>query len=220
MEVRTINGTLAIREAEGQEGNVIEGTAIVFDSESEVLAGSGVRFREVIKPEAVTQAFIDTQDVKLNLLHERNDTIARCNQGKGNMTITVGDGAVTFRAGIPDCDLGNRAREMIRSGVYTGCSFEFIPDDYEVVNRGVEEPLIVHKKIRAIRAFTIAMDPAYSQTSVNVRELIPEPEVREEEKAPAKEEPAKRSEREVLAAQRRQIDRDLYLCELDNLLKF
>ena len=85
-EIRTIDCQLAIREAEGSpSGNTrtITGTAIVFNVESEVLDDWGERFREVILPSAATKAFLDTQDIKMNMLHERELTIARANKGLG-----------------------------------------------------------------------------------------------------------------------------------------
>jgi phage head maturation protease len=61
---------------------------------------------------------------------------------------------------------------MVRRGDYSGCSFEFWPDEYDIEERdGGKDVKITHKKFRAITALTIGMDPAYKQTSVNAREL-------------------------------------------------
>ena len=75
---------LSIREAApdgtpDSESRTIVGTAIVFNSESEILDDWGQKFREVILPEACTMEFLNSQDIKMNLLHERELTIARCN---------------------------------------------------------------------------------------------------------------------------------------------
>lgn len=171
-EVRTSSIDISIREAEGGgDSRIVEGTAIVFNAESNVLDDFGVEFREVIKPEAVTQTWINQQDVKLNIMHNRQDTIGRSRLGKGNMQITVDGKGVNFRCEVPKCDIGDRALELIRSGVITGCSFEFFPKDYEIEERGANrEVRITHKAFDSITAFTLAMDPAYSQTSCNARE--------------------------------------------------
>ena len=103
-EIRTIDCQLAIREAaEGQEGEsrTITGRAIVFNAESEVLDDWGERFREVILPEAVTMEFLNTQDVKMNMLHERELTIARCNKGVGSLRMAVDEQGVTFEFEAP-----------------------------------------------------------------------------------------------------------------------
>jgi HK97 family phage prohead protease len=177
-EIRTIDCQLAIREAaEGQEGEsrTITGRAIVFNAESEVLDDWGERFREVILPEAVTMEFLNTQDVKMNMLHKRQLTIARCNKGVGSLRMAVDEQGVTFEFEAPKCDIGDRCLEMVRRGDYSGCSFEFYPKDYEVERTkgadGKDEVIIRHKSFEFLSALTIGMDPAYRQTTVNAREM-------------------------------------------------
>lgn len=233
-EIRTCGLDIAIREVEGQEGEsrTITGTAIVFNAESNVLDDFGVEFREVIKPEAAQMAFLNTQDIKLNLLHDRQDTIARCRMGKGNMRISVDGKGVNFEVDVPKCDIGDRALEMVRAGVYTGCSFEFIPEDYEVEERGANKEIrITHKRFKKITAFTLAMDPAYSQTSVNAREMWNETptakrEAQEAEEAKQREEEQKREqkakekalqrEREISAARQWELEQELDAMEREN----
>ena len=174
-EIRTLECKLSVREAapdaEG-ESRTIAGTAIVFNAESEVLDDWGMRFREVILPEAATMEFLNTQDIKMNMLHDRQLTVARANHGKGSLRLSVDDKGVNFEFEAPKCDIGDRCLEMVRRGDYSGCSFEFWPEDYDVEEReGGKDVKITHKKFRAISALTIGLDPAYRQTSVNAREL-------------------------------------------------
>ena len=172
-EIRTIDCQLAVREAaEGQEGEsrTITGTAIVFNAESEVLDDWGERFREVILPEACTMEFLNSQDIKMNMLHERELTVARANKGTGTLKLSVDDRGVNFEFEAPKCDIGDRCLEMVRRGDYSGCSFEFYPEDYDVERNG-EDVKITHRKFEFISALTIGMDPAYRQTSVNAREM-------------------------------------------------
>jgi HK97 family phage prohead protease len=135
----------------------------------------GERFREVILPEAVSMEFLNTQDVKMNMLHERELTLARCNKGVGSLRMAVDDQGVTFEFEAPKCDIGDRCLEMVRRGDYSGCSFEFYPKDYEVERTkgadGKDEVIIRHKSFEFLSALTIGMDPAYRQTSVNAREM-------------------------------------------------
>ena len=175
-EIRTIESRLALREASQDaqgESRTITGTAIVFNRESQLLDEHGEKFREIILPEAATMAFLNTQDVKLNLLHERELTIARCNKGDANasLRLSVDANGVNFEFDAPRCDLGDRALELVRTGVYTGCSFEFYPKDYEKKVDG-KDVTIIHRTFDAITGLTIGLDPAYMQTSVNVREII------------------------------------------------
>ena len=177
-EIRTIDCRLAIREqAEGQEGEsrTITGTAIVFNAESQVLDEWGERFREIILPEAVTMEFLNTQDVKMNLLHRRDLTVARCNKGVGSMRLWVDLKGVNFEFDAPKCDVGDRCLEMVRRGDYSGCSFEFMPKDYDVERvkgaDGKDEVTVRHRSFEWLGALTIGLDPAYTQTSVSAREI-------------------------------------------------
>lgn len=174
-EIRSIECELSVREndnsAQGEPSRTIVGRAIVFNAESEVLDDWGVRFREVIAPEAVTAEFLNTQDVKMNILHERELTLARCNKGKGSLRLSVDDKGVTFEFDAPKCDIGDRCIEMVKRGDYSGCSFEFYPEDYDIEERGEDDVKITHRKLRSLTALTIGMDPAYTQTEVNAREL-------------------------------------------------
>lgn len=179
-EIRTVECRMAFREAspeEAQNGSlgVISGTAIVFNAESRVIDEYGETFREVILPEAVPMEFLNKQDIKLNMLHQREDTFGRCINGtEGNMTISRDEKGVYFEVQVPNCDLGIRARELVKAGVYTGCSFEFFPKKYDVEereNNGIREIKVIHKELDSIGAFVLAMDPAYLQTSCSVREL-------------------------------------------------
>ena len=213
-EIRTLECKLSVREAapdaEG-ESRTITGTAIVFNAESEVLDDWGMRFREVIKPEAATMEFLNTQDIKMNMLHDRQLTIARCNKGEGSMRLSVDDHGVNFEFEAPKCDIGDRCLEMVRRGDYSGCSFEFYPDEYDVEEReGGKDVKITHRKFRAITALTIGLDPAYKQTSVNARELQEQTDTfkaRKAEEDRKAEEEKQREEHEKEEAMKREMHR-------------
>jgi HK97 family phage prohead protease len=223
-EIRTIDCQLSVREAQGgQEGEsrTITGRAIVFNAESEVIDDWGERFREVILPEAVTMEFLNTQDVKMNMLHERELTIARCNKGQGTLRMAVDEQGVTFEFEAPKCDIGDRCLEMVRRGDYSGCSFEFYPKDYEVERTkgadGKDEVIIRHKSFEFLSALTIGMDPAYRQTTVNAREmdkLTPEGKAEAEAAEAARreaEEAQKERERKAVESRHRKLQKLRYL---------
>ena len=197
-EIRTIPCKLAVRElapdAEG-ESRTIVGTAIVFNAESEVLDDWGERFREIIRPEACTMEFLNSQDIKMNMLHDRALTIARCNKGEGSLRLSVDEKGVNFEFEAPKCDIGDRCLEMVKRGDYSGCSFEFWPGEYDKIVDG-NDVTIIHNRFEFISALTIGMDPAYRQTTVNVRELE---ETKRENEPDAEEEERKRKEAEEKA---------------------
>lgn len=201
-----------------EESRVITGTAIVFNEESQVLDDWGCKFVEIIKPEACTQEFVDSQDVKLNLLHNRDNTIGRSNKTVGNLKLTVDDEGLKFEIEVPKCDLGDQALELVRAGVYSGCSFEFMPQDYEISERkesdGTEMTVITHTKFESLSAITIAMDPAYKQTEVNAREMLKKtPEGIEREK---RAEARRKRESEQAAARLRIRQRELRGIQQEN----
>ena len=212
IEIRTLDCKLSVREAAPDaqgESRTITGTAIVFNAESEVLDDWGYRFREVIKPEACTMEFLNSQDIKMNMLHDRDLTLARCNKGAGSLRLSVDEKGVNFEFEAPRCDIGDRCLEMVRRGDYSGCSFEFWPEDYDVEEReGGKDVKITHKKFRALTALTIGMDPAYKQTSVNARELYEETEAGKAEKQAeiekAEREAAEAAERERIEEEERE----------------
>lgn len=181
-EIRNLECELSFREAtpeQAAQGNLgtISGRAICFNAESQVLDEHGMTFREVISPEAATMEFLNSQDIKINMLHMRELTFGRAKCGvSGNARLNVDREGVNFEVDVPNCDLGIRARELTKAGVYDGCSFEFWPDQYDIEEREGKVPLVRHTKFRAITALTLGMDPAYLQTSLSARELWNETE--------------------------------------------
>ena len=176
-EIRNLECELSYREASSEASEkgilgTICGRAICFNSESQILDENGQTFREVIAPEAASMEWLNTQDIKINMLHNRELTFGRIKRGKsGNARLSVDERGVNFEVDVPNCDLGIRARELTKAGVYDGCSFEFWPDQYDVEEREGKVPLVRHTHFRAITALTLGMDPAYLQTSLSAREL-------------------------------------------------
>ena len=140
-EIRNLECQLSFREApqEASEKGILGticGRAICFNAESQVIDEDGQIFREVIAPEAATMDFLNTQDIKINMLHMRELTFGRAKRGvSGNARLSVDNEGVNFEVDVPNCDLGIRARELTKAGVYDGCSFEFYPDKFDVEER-------------------------------------------------------------------------------------
>ena len=206
-------GGVHLRE-DGEKANIIEGLAIVVNQETVLFEGSDWREIEVIDPSCLNSEFLAEQDIKLNLLHERRDSFART----PNLHVFTGEDGLHFDTEAPDCDLGQRAKALIGNGTYTGCSFEFYAKDYTVSERtaadGKTEYVIRHTAFEKITALTIAMDPAYEQTSVKAREiyLAEHPESQVAENAAQE---AVQSEAEAkAAAQREQAKRDAEIARI------
>jgi len=211
-EIRNLECELSYREASSEASEkgilgTICGRAICFNSESQILDENGQTFREVIAPEAASMDWLNTQDIKINMLHNRELTFGRIKRGKsGNARLSVDNQGVNFEVDVPNCDLGIRARELTKAGVYDGCSFEFWPDQYDVEEREGKVPLVRHTHFRAITALTLGMDPAYLQTSLSARELYEQtPSGKAEEAARVK----AREEQEKAEALQREMERRL-----------
>ena len=74
-EIRTIGAEYAPRLREVGEGaapsRTIEGYAIVFGRESELLSDYWDNYREIIENGAVTQELLDSSDIKMTIWHNR-----------------------------------------------------------------------------------------------------------------------------------------------------
>lgn len=207
-------GGVQLRE-DGEKANIIEGVAIVTNQETVLYEGSDWREIEVIDPSCLNEEFLAAQDIKLNLLHERRDSFART----PNLHVFAGEDGLHFDTEAPDCDLGQRAKALIGNGTYTGCSFEFYAKDYTVSERtaadGKTEYVIRHTAFEKITALTIAMDPAYEQTSVKAREmyLAEHPESQAAVKA-AQEAAQREAQAKAAAAKREQVVRDAEIARI------
>ena len=203
-EIRFTADCLEVREAgeNGEKGNsrTITGRAIVFNEPSVVLDECGLKFTEYIAPSACTKEFLASQDIKLNCLHDRNQTIARVG---GNLRLDVREDGVYFTAELPEGDIySDRCLAMIRAGVFTGCSFEFYPKDYDVKELPDDTYEVTHRSFEALTALTVGMDPAYPTTSINAREVIERAEAEEREELTKKQKAEEVRKREVESLRR------------------
>lgn len=172
--------TLCVREAEGEDSRAIAGRAIVFNSPSVALdEDEDTEWREVIAPEAVTREVLDASDIKMTMFHDRQLILARSKGGKGTLSYAVTDEGVDFEFEAPRTVDGDKALELVRRGDIAGCSFAFSTYYYDenyvsrsksIDERGRAVVTITVRKVLGIYDFTLAADPAYPQTSVDLRE--------------------------------------------------
>lgn len=182
---REIYTPTGVHVREGKEGNAdsrtIAGYAVMFDVPSQVLyEDEKERDVEVISHEAISREFIDTQDVKMTLFHDRELVLARSKSGEGTLRYNVDDKGVSFEFEAPHTVDGDKALELVRRGDISGCSFAFSTDygDKNSVAKEVEVDgdkilnTFIVRKIDGLYDFTLTTDPAYEQTSVALRDLI------------------------------------------------
>lgn len=185
---------------DGTESRKIGGRCIVFNRETTLWDGTYYRMREIVAPSACTAEFVATQDVKLNMLHDRELTMARnCkNDPKSTLTIEVREDGVYFECELPKCDIGDRALALVKNRTITGCSFEFQEGDVNRVETDLgnnkREILATHTAFKKLSAITLAIDPAYSGTSVKEREAFEQREQAAKDEQEAKDKEAKDKE--------------------------
>jgi len=167
MEIRSIQELSTIKD------NVIEGYAIVFNRESEVLYDRANKkfFKEIIEREAITDELIKSSDVKCLINHNKERMVARSRNGEGSLLLDIDDYGVKFLFEIPQTTDGQDLKALIERRDFDGCSFAFIDEDveWEVIGRDI--PLRKVKKIRSLHDVSIVADPAYSSTEVTVRQI-------------------------------------------------
>ena len=160
-------------DGENTNSRTITGTAIVFNSQSELLAEDGLRFYETIAPEAVTPALIANSDIVMLYNHKKEaGVLARSKKGAGTLQITITDTGVDFEFEAPNSPLGDSIVESVKRGDLDACSFAFSIKQGgdvwvkigDVYNRTI-------KAIDALMDFSIVINPAYSATVCNSRSL-------------------------------------------------
>lgn len=155
-----------------ENSRVVEGYAIVFNQGSRVLYDRAQRkyFTEVIDPRAVTMAFLNDQDIKMNFNHDNDRLLGRSTFGYGSLSYEVDEYGVRYKIELPNTTAGNDVLELIKRGDVRGCSFAF-----EYAKDGVRDEKKDGKNLRtvikmaAVHDFSIVVDPAYYGAYISTR---------------------------------------------------
>lgn len=174
-----------LREADGDTpSRTIRGYAVTFGVPSVPLWIDGdTEYREIIDASAITLDLLNNSDIKLTMYHDRQLLLARSNHGSGSLRYGIDDHGVWFETELPNTADGDTARELIARGDLNGCSFMF-STDYDdpacvATERNANQVIFRVRRIEAIYDFTLAADPAYPSTSVELRELVEARQARE-----------------------------------------
>lgn len=180
--LRVESAGLHVREAEGGEpSRTITGYAILFNTPSEPLwSDDDSEAREIIDPAAITKEVLDGCDIKFTMYHDRQLILGRSNKGAGTLSYFVDERGVGFNLDLPDSPNGDEALSAVKRGDISGCSFafstyywneDFVERTAKVVN-GRSYITYRVKAVTGVYDFTLAADPAYTDTSVEARELV------------------------------------------------
>lgn len=166
MEVRSYKGigtpTIA--------GRTISGYAIVFNSQSQIMIDhkESRGFREVIKPQSISEAILMQSDIKMLLEHNRQRLLARSRFGKGTLTHGIDAKGVYYRFTSPNTDDGNTAVELLKRKDLSGSSFSFkVAKDIWTKQGNLWIRTIT--QIDKLLSFSLTADPEYIETTPEVR---------------------------------------------------
>ncbi len=164
-EVRSLNNP-EIRV--DKESRMIQGYAVVFESQSEDLG-----FYETIHRGAITTDTINNSDVFARFNHENNKILARCKNGTGSMELSVDEKGVLYRFAAPKTALGDELLEYLERGDITASSFAFTidPDDKTAEKWSNKDGVLYRDIYHINRLYDVApvFQPAYEATSCSKR---------------------------------------------------
>ncbi|MBF1067749.1 MAG: HK97 family phage prohead protease [Porphyromonadaceae bacterium] len=113
--------------AEEVESRRIEGLAIVYESESEVLYDwwEDRKFVEIIHRGAVTEELLASSDVLALYEHDRSKLLARSTNRVGSLNLTITSEGLRYAFDAPKTQLGEDTLELLRRGDLRASSFLF-----------------------------------------------------------------------------------------------
>lgn len=168
-EIRSYNDSFKV------DSRHIEGYALKFNTESRDLNG----FVETISPTALDGLFPNQRVLALLDHNEQRGILAKYDNGKGTLNLTVDEVGLRYSFDAPNTPLGDELIEGIKRGDITTSSFAFkcSDDSWEKREDGTYKRTI--NKFDKIFDVSPVYFAAYDSTSVDLRGLN---ELKEQEK--------------------------------------
>ena len=157
------------------ESRRIEGYAIVFNSESQLLDDWGTPFVETIEPDAVTDELLRAADVKCVFNHTPSLLLARSKKGEGTLTLEKDEKGLRYSFDAPNTVDGDKVLELVRRGDLTGSSFAFSARGEDAVSYYEDADGLLHRTVHHITGLydvSPVIDPAYAETSVEAKRAL------------------------------------------------
>lgn len=163
------NYTNTIKRA-NEESRLVEGVAVVFDSDSQDMG-----FIERIMPDAITEDTIKNSDIFATLNHDNSRGIlARSRYGEGTLQLELKEDGLHYRFEAPHTQLGDELLEYLSRGEITTSSFAFVVDKNDGDEWFRSEDGKLHRNIKKIhRLYDVSpvFEPAYLETDCTKRKL-------------------------------------------------
>jgi len=148
----------------GEEANIIEGYAVVFDTAEIMYEFNGIAYKEEIRTGAFDKT--DMKDVVLNFNHS-GKPVARTKNN--TLQLTVDQVGLKVRADLSGTEEGRRLYEEVKGGYLDKMSFAFTINAEEY-NRETRTRSITD--IKRLYDVAIVDIPAYESTSVYARSFF------------------------------------------------
>ena len=166
-EIRNITNQI---KRSNEDSRLVEGVAIVFNSDSQDMG-----YVERINPSAINQETIDNSDIFFYLNHDSSrGVLARSRYGIGSLTLALSEDGLHYSFEAPKTQLGDELLSYLQRGEITTSSFAFsLPkeggDRWYRDSEGVLRREIT--KIDRLYDCSAVFEPAYLATSVSRRKL-------------------------------------------------
>jgi uncharacterized protein len=167
-EIRTVPIRRLETREKGEKQVKIAGYAAVYDEFTEIRDIWGDVFYERITQDALRRTIEDGHDIFALRNHNWDHVVGRTGQ---NLTLQSDEKGLYFELIPPNTTLGRDVTEEVRSGLVTQCSIGF-----RVLNQEWEErDGDWFRTITELELYEITLTPipAYTSTSAEVRNLIP-----------------------------------------------
>lgn len=157
-----------VRAEESEQGNIITGRPIVYDSKTDI----GGLFAEVIERGALDKT--DLKDVRFLVNHDISKiplARSRRNNGNSTMQLSVDDFGMSIRVQL-DTENNSEARNLysaVERGDISGMSFMFSVNDEEWSDMESDYPTRHIKEIGSVVEVSAVTFPAYESTEINAR---------------------------------------------------
>ena len=157
-----------VRAEESEQGNIITGRPIVYNSKTDI----GGWFGEVIERGALDKA--DLKDVRFLVNHDISKiplARSRRNNGNSTMQLTLDDFGMGIRVQL-DTENNSEARNLysaVERGDISGMSFMFSVNDEEWTEMESDYPTRHIKEIGSVVEVSAVTFPAYESTEIYAR---------------------------------------------------
>lgn len=161
--------------SEDEDKMLLEGYAVVFNSESRDLGG----FTEVVKENALDEALNRNSDVLALYGHDYSNVLGR--QSAGTLQLDKDEKGIKFMLDLPNTQLGRDVYTLVERGDLKGNSFGFTVEK-DSWNKVGDKVVRTIEQVKDLFEISIVSLPAYEATELVKRsyeDFTAEPEVEE-----------------------------------------